>query len=141
MADENDTGAASAVLTPTPAEAPVVKKQRAPRRSKAEIQAAQLASLTTVKSPKVRKKRAAKVEATSVAVETPAAKIAKGADAKVTGKPKAVRQAKAPAKVPVTAADEMAELIQLEEENRQLRKALAEKLRAENADLRKRLGV
>jgi hypothetical protein len=136
MADENDTGAASAVLTPTPAEAPVVKKQRAPRRSKAEIQAAQLASLTTVKSPKVRKKRAAKVEATFVAVETPAAKIAK-----VTGKPKAVRQANAPAKVPVTAADEMADLIQLEEENRQLRKALAEKLRAENADLRKRLGV
>ncbi|WP_412065903.1 transcriptional regulator [Rhizobium sp. SYY.PMSO] len=42
---------------------------------------------------------------------------------------------------PVTAADEMADLLQLEEENRALRKQLAEKLRAENADLRKRLGV
>ncbi|MBB3979756.1 cell division protein ZapA (FtsZ GTPase activity inhibitor) [Rhizobium azooxidifex] len=34
----------------------------------------------------------------------------------------------------------MADLLQLEEENRNLRKQLAEKLRAENADLRKRLG-
>lgn len=37
--------------------------------------------------------------------------------------------------------DELAEFIQLEEENRRLRKLLAEKLRAENADLRKRLGM
>ena len=40
---------------------------------------------------------------------------------------------------PVTAIDEMADLLQLEEENQRLRKLLAEKLRAENADLRKRL--
>jgi putative transposase len=37
--------------------------------------------------------------------------------------------------------DEFAEFIQLEEENRRLRKLLSEKLRAENADLRKRLGM
>jgi putative transposase len=37
--------------------------------------------------------------------------------------------------------DEFAEFIQLEEENRRLRKLLAEKLRAENADLRRRLGM
>lgn len=35
--------------------------------------------------------------------------------------------------------DEIAELAQLDEENKQLRKSLAEKLRRENADLRKRL--
>jgi hypothetical protein len=35
----------------------------------------------------------------------------------------------------------MVDLIQLEEENKRLRAALAEKLRAENADLRKRLGL
>jgi hypothetical protein len=35
----------------------------------------------------------------------------------------------------------MGDLLQLEEENKQLRKTLAEKLRTENADLRKRLGV
>lgn len=37
--------------------------------------------------------------------------------------------------------DELAEFIELEEENRRLRKLLAEKLRAENADLRRRLGM
>lgn len=37
--------------------------------------------------------------------------------------------------------DEFAEFIQLEEENRRLRKLLAEKLRAENSDLRRRLGL
>lgn len=41
----------------------------------------------------------------------------------------------------VTGDDEMAEFLQLEEENRSLRKQLSEKLRAENADLRKRLGL
>ncbi|CAN7766261.1 transposase [Rhizobium leguminosarum] len=41
----------------------------------------------------------------------------------------------------VSVDDELAEFIQLEEENRRLRKLLSEKLRAENADLRKRLGI
>ncbi|WP_311045016.1 transposase [Rhizobium sp. NLR15a] len=51
---------------------------------------------------------------------------------------------KALAALPEAAApvdDEFAEFIQLEEENRRLRKLLAEKLRAENADLRRRLGM
>ncbi|MQV38422.1 transcriptional regulator, partial [Sinorhizobium meliloti] len=34
----------------------------------------------------------------------------------------------------------LAALVELEEENQRLRKMLAEKLRAENAELRKRLG-
>ena len=38
------------------------------------------------------------------------------------------------------AAKELAEGVALEEENKALRKALSEKLRAENADLRKKLG-
>ena len=41
----------------------------------------------------------------------------------------------------VTAIDDMADLLKLEEENRSLRKQLFEKLRAENADLRKRLNL
>lgn len=48
------------------------------------------------------------------------------------------------AEVPSSTAaldDELAEFTQLEEENRRLRKLLAEKLRAENAALRKRLGI
>ncbi|GAA3102361.1 transposase [Rhizobium viscosum] len=43
--------------------------------------------------------------------------------------------------VSVSVDDELSEFIQLEEENRRLRKLLSEKLRAENADLRKRLGM
>jgi hypothetical protein len=39
-----------------------------------------------------------------------------------------------------TAADAMGDLIALEAENKCLRQALSEKLRAENADLRKKLG-
>ncbi|UWU24267.1 hypothetical protein QA648_31520 (plasmid) [Rhizobium sp. CB3171] len=39
------------------------------------------------------------------------------------------------------AIDELEDLIQLEEENKRLRKILAEKLRQENAELRKRLGL
>ncbi|MDI5929429.1 transposase [Rhizobium leguminosarum] len=42
---------------------------------------------------------------------------------------------------PVSVDDELAEFIQLEEENRRLRSLLSEKLRAENANLRKRLGL
>jgi cell shape-determining protein MreC len=46
------------------------------------------------------------------------------------------------AATPSTAVvDEFADLLQLEEENQRLRKQLAEKLRAENADLRKRLNL
>ena len=41
----------------------------------------------------------------------------------------------------IPAGDELADLVQLEEENQRLRKQLAEKLRAENAELRKRLGL
>ncbi|KAB1084053.1 transposase [Neorhizobium galegae] len=46
---------------------------------------------------------------------------------------------KAPVPVPFT--DDLAEFIQLEEENQRLRKLLAEKLRTENAELRRRLGL
>ena len=145
MADDKDTGATSAVLAPVPAEAPVVKKQRAPRRSKAEIEATLSTSPTTVKSPTVRKKHAAPVEAAPAIVKTPIAKTAKVSGAKGPGKTKAVSPAKAPvkaaAKSKVTASDGIADLIQLEAENKKLRKALAEKLRSENADLRKRLGA
>ena len=46
----------------------------------------------------------------------------------------------APVATSVDVIDDIADLIKLEEENKQLRKELSEKLRAENADLRKRLG-
>jgi hypothetical protein len=119
MADENDASPTSETLTTdAPAVVPIIKKQRAPRRSKAAIEAAFSAAsaATTMKATKKTGSRG-------------------------TRKAGAVGQAKAPATTSLNAADEMADLIQLEEENKQLRKTLSEKLRAENADLRKRLGV
>jgi hypothetical protein len=43
--------------------------------------------------------------------------------------------------VATSAGDEMADLLQLEEENQKLRKLLADKLRTENADLRNKLNL
>ncbi|PZM16395.1 SyrB-like regulator [Rhizobium tubonense] len=141
MADENNTNATVEVgATNAPVSAPEPKTQRAPRRSKAEIEAALSASSAT-KSPKISKKRSARPEALPAASKALAAAIAAPKDGiKATGKTKVVVPAEPAAKSPVTASDEMADLIQLEEENKSLRKALADKLRAENADLRKRLG-
>ena len=48
---------------------------------------------------------------------------------------------KAAAKTKSSPAIDLQELIALEEENQKLRKELAEKLRAENAELKKRLGL
>jgi putative transposase len=42
---------------------------------------------------------------------------------------------------PPVASDSLSDLVELEAENQRLRKLLAEKLRAENAELRKRLGL
>ncbi|MDW9558757.1 transposase [Sinorhizobium meliloti] len=57
---------------------------------------------------------------------------------KGAAKPAAQKGTKGPG--PRPAGDELAALVELEEENQRLRKMLAEKLRAENAELRKRLG-
>ncbi len=42
---------------------------------------------------------------------------------------------------PVSQIDDLKDLVELEEENKRLRKILADRLRAENAELRKRLGM
>ncbi|QFI69477.1 hypothetical protein EKH55_4603 [Sinorhizobium alkalisoli] len=57
------------------------------------------------------------------------------------GAAKPVEQKDTKSTKPLPAGDDLADLVQLEEENQRLRKLLAEKLRAENADLRKRLGL
>ncbi|MGO4568855.1 hypothetical protein AB4Z52_28345 [Rhizobium sp. 2YAF20] len=83
-------------------------------------------SETSVKTAKVPgKKRVTRVEAAPAIAETPA--TAKG---RIKGprKAKSVAQAEVPKLAPATAGDEMSDLIQLEEENKRLRAALAEKL-------------
>ena len=112
--------------------------------------------------PKVKKTRQArkpKVATVTTSSDDTAAseKPVKKTRAKRGSKTVVAKPAKATARTPVvstvasdtlteTAAsvvefdDGFADLIKLEEENRSLRKQLSEKLRAENADLRKRLG-
>ncbi|MBX4865331.1 transcriptional regulator [Rhizobium bangladeshense] len=131
MADETDTATSADV--PTVVETPIApKKQRKPRAKKAA--ALETASADTTAEPaalagaggvKRRGRKTKVVEAAASAKRAP-----------VRRAPKAVQTAPA---APMTAIDEMADLLQLEEENQRLRKLLAEKLRAENADLRKRL--
>lgn len=130
MADDNTTTISNDAPAPlVPTDAP--KKQRKPRAKKAAPEAA---AADVAAEPAAAGKRAKQVRG----------RKPKAAEAAISAKAPAKRAAKAiasPAAVPVDAADEMADLLQLEEENQRLRKLLAEKLRAENADLRKRLNL
>jgi hypothetical protein len=134
MADEIDTitttDAATIVETPV---AP--KKQRKPRANKAmraapadAAAAAEPTIATTDGAEKQKRGRKAKlVDNVGTAKRAPVKRAQKAVHAGLA----------APA-VPI---DKMADLLQLEEENQRLRKLLAERLRAENADLRKRLNL
>lgn len=138
MADENDTIAnadtvnADAVANadaPAAVEAePAPKKQRKPRMKKGSSDMA--GADTAVGSdggdgPKRRGRKPKTLGSAATAQREPVKRARKNEQA---------------ASVEVTSAgDEMADLLQLEEENQRLRKLLAEKLRAENADLRKKL--
>ncbi|MGX9992605.1 transcriptional regulator (plasmid) [Rhizobium sp. Z1P35] len=132
MADETET--ATSADAPIVVETPIApKKQRKPRAKKAaalesasaDAMAEPAAGLAGAGGVKRRGRKARAIEATASAKRAP-----------VRRAPKAVQTAPA---APMTAIDEMADLLELEEENQRLRKLLAEKLRAENADLRKRL--
>ncbi|EJZ18552.1 transcriptional regulator (plasmid) [Rhizobium sp. Pop5] len=132
MADETDT--TTKADGPTVIETPTApKKQRKPRAKKAvalqtpsaDAAAEPAAALAGASGGKRRRRKTKVIEAAASAKRAP-----------VRRAPKAVQTAPT---APMTAIDEMADLLQLEEENQRLRKLLAEKLRAENADLRKRL--
>ncbi|WDZ81595.1 SyrB-like regulator (plasmid) [Ensifer adhaerens] len=139
MADESNT---EIVETAPLAEVAPPKKRRGPRPKNVVAEAtAELPEAGAAQPVRGRRKRADKSADAKLSVEAPAVvktrakKVAKGA-AKT-------REAKQPtaATAPAPVLDDIADLLQLEEENARLRKALAEKLRAENAELRKRLGL
>lgn len=137
MADENDTTTINDAPASVVAEIDVPKKQRKPRAKKAapetapvEVAAEPAAAVNTTAGKRGKQTRGRKSKSIEVAVSAKKAHVTRG--------PKAV-QAAIPA--PAAAIDEMADLLQLEEENQRLRKLLAEKLRTENADLRKRLNL
>lgn len=112
------------------------RKQRKPRTPRTA--AASAPTEAAVAQKKTRRKRG---EAAAIVAATSSASTRgkSGAGAKVPGK-RGPRKASAAAPSNAVSGDDFADLMQLETENQKLRKELAEKLRAENADLRKRLG-
>lgn len=112
-------------------------KKRGPRAKKVAPEA--VASDASVEAPAVKKTRAKRGSKNTAAEVKPSARRGgRKAKAAVGSTVEPATQAVSP----ITAAvDEMEDLLQLEQENQRLRKQLAEKLRAENADLRKRLGL
>lgn len=127
MADEiseNSINAEPAVAQVQP------KKTRARRRSKEEMAAALAAKNA---------KRASKTKSVSAGSSVSAA--AKPTQ-KVAAEPLKAKRAETKRPSSTHAgADGVVDLIALEAENQKLRKSLAEKLRSENADLRKKLGL
>ncbi|MDI6028600.1 transcriptional regulator [Corticibacterium sp. UT-5YL-CI-8] len=140
MADEIDTMTASdalAVVEPQITE----KKQRKPRAKKAGPEAATVelatdpdVAATAAPEKQKRGRKAKTIETASTTKRTPVKRAPKA----MQPVPVAPTEPAVPVAI-AAAGDEMADLLQLEEENQKLRKLLAEKLRAENADLRKRL--
>lgn len=133
MPDENET--VTETTTPAPIVAPLAPvKQRKPRTVKAAadanpsqvVDAAPDSTIPTAGKQK-RGRKAGTIPVATPAKSKPLNRARKTTDAATTA--------------PVDATDDMAELLRLEDENRSLRKQLSEKLRAENADLRKRLNL
>jgi putative transposase len=115
------------------------KKTRAPRKPKAAPEAV---TDTSVSAP-LKKTRgpAKKAVATSVPVAAePAAKAPAPAKKATAAKALPAKRTPKVGAAPVD-TDGFADLLKLEEENQKLRKELSGKLRAENADLRKKLGL
>lgn len=138
MADEINTGVTAETATPEPAAAaPVVKKTRGPNRKKAATEAVATTAASEAPVKKTRAKRGEKAAAVKPVKAVKAEKATKAPRAATPAKPVAA----APKPVVVAAAsDEFSDLLKLEEENKALRKELGDKLRAENADLKKKLG-
>ncbi|AHF88089.1 transcriptional regulator (plasmid) [Rhizobium leguminosarum bv. trifolii WSM1689] len=132
MADENATTINANTSAATAADVP--KRIRKPRAKKAVPETASAsASLEPAAASNAntgKQKRGRKAKSDEGATSARRAPVKRA--------PRAVQAAAAPS---VAAVDEISDLLQLEEENQKLRKLLAEKLRAENADLRKRLNL
>ncbi|MDP9810878.1 putative transposase [Rhizobium tibeticum] len=147
MADENNPDLiAEVVKNDAPVKTPASsKKQRAPRRQKTAVVPVQSSKATSAKTPTVKpgkrgeQDRAGKLKSIATKVTEGASTL--NSTIKSAGRKKAAKHIEQTAKSSVLAIDEMADLVQLEEENQRLRRTLAEKLRKENSELRKRLGL
>lgn len=160
MADK-DNGETAAVIASadTKANTQAAKRPKSPRRQKVAAELVQSASKTaTAKPANAKSKRHSATEkheklkrietqvSESISTLKEAIKNAGISEKtyylwKQAVKSAAPKKDKPAATGPVAIGDELTDLIQLEKENQRLRKVLAEKLRAENAELRKKLGL
>ncbi|QOF75046.1 transcriptional regulator (plasmid) [Aminobacter sp. SR38] len=155
MADENNNvAAASGVEAVDGVKAKTTKKQRSPKREKALAETVPTASTTTTAKTQGSQRKTYSERERAEKLTLIGTQVAKGTATlheaiksagisvpayyrwKRNGAPAAKKVAKA-----VSGGHELAELVQLEAENQKLRGQLAEKLRAENVELRKRLGL
>lgn len=129
MADEKDTTPNNDAQDSVGVAIDTPKKQRKSRTKKVALE---LASVEVAADPAVGKrgKQTRAPKSKEIASSTKSAPVKS-----------ALKTVQAATAAPAAAIDEMADLLQLEEENQTLRRLLAEKLRAENTDLRKRLNL
>jgi putative transposase len=132
-APASDPATAEVVTTPQ-------KKKRTPRKPAVVSTSSPAEKTSSAATSRGKKRSAAKAaEGNPLALAAPAGRKGKPkSEATQIGGRKRTISATAR---PVASADEMADLLKLEEENQVLRKQLGDKLRAENVDLRKKLGV
>ncbi|WFU91416.1 hypothetical protein QA644_24985 (plasmid) [Rhizobium sp. CC1099] len=144
MAEETTAAAVTEAPATDSVATPPVKKQRAPRRPKGVAEASATSSPAASAKPGRgrRKQTEITVEATPNAEKKRGGRPAKSAAASVkASKPQPASQTPKVQAVDAIPAESIAELLELEAENQRLRQALSDKLRVENADLRKRLGL
>lgn len=152
MAEEKNMESPDAVVAEV--KTPTAKEKRTPRSPKTTVVPVSAESkASAAKAPTAKPKRYSEQERieklklieTQISAGTSTLKDAiKGAGIseqtyyqwKRTAKPAHTKEDR-----PVAAGDELADLVQLERENQRLRKLLADKLRVENSELRKRLGL
>lgn len=139
MSEEIDTNGAPETDAPEATSVALEpKKQRATRKAKA---AAEVARPAAVKSRRAYTKKVAQQVGTEASAAVDAPTTGKGSKRGAKSSPSTSAVSKSVEQEALgTEIDGMSDLLRLEEENMSLRKALSEKLRTENADLRKRLG-
>ncbi len=136
MADEINTTDANDAAS---GNAPKERKTRGPRKSKTVAEAA---ASPTVSAPAKKTRGPRKnTEASSVTTAAGPATAKKAPSGKVAAKSQPAKRGRPKVETAAPATDGIADLLKLEEENQKLRKALSDKLRSENADLRRKLGI
>ncbi|WP_324764687.1 transposase (plasmid) [Sinorhizobium meliloti] len=150
MADENNTGSIAAAVAPdADVKASAAKKKRSPRRRKAAAESGRAVSEAPAAKPRryseQERNEKLKLIETQVAegkgTLRNAIKSAGISEQTYYQWKRTVKPVEHRAEKPLPAGEELADLVRLEEENQRLRKLLVEKLREENAELRKRLGL